>query len=268
MIVQERNDRNSLSVSVVTPAYNEENHIEEALNSVKNQNYDRIEHVVVDDGSTDCTPEILLKYEEEYNLKFIRKQNFGQAQAVNDGFRLASGDIVVWLNADDKLFDDEVIGKAVNYFSKNPSKSILYGNMAMMDVYGRIKRIHVPVPWFDIDRLKRWYFGSFVFMRSKIPEEYKVDENYEYALDYEYYLRIALDGISFGYTNDILYSFRQHKNSKTSRHAKEMAHESKQCRRKHGIDPNTGNKCDLLADKVINVALQLYGISIYNINKK
>jgi len=87
-----------LRISVVTPCLNAGKYIEEAIVSVLNQNYESTEHIVVDGGSQDQTVEVLRRYP---HLVWRSEPDQGQADAMNKGFRLATGDIIVYLNADD-----------------------------------------------------------------------------------------------------------------------------------------------------------------------
>ena len=87
-------------ISVVTPSYNQGQFIEETIRSVVEQRYPNVEYSVLDGGSTDRTIEILQKYDAQ--LSFWRsKKDRGQAAAINEGFRRATGDILCWLNSDD-----------------------------------------------------------------------------------------------------------------------------------------------------------------------
>ena len=87
-------------ISVVTPSYNQGQFIEETIRSVVEQRYPNMEYAVLDGGSTDRTIEILQKYDAQ--LSFWRSEkDRGQAAAINEGFRRATGDILCWLNSDD-----------------------------------------------------------------------------------------------------------------------------------------------------------------------
>src|SRR5690242_20339245 len=86
--------------------------IEETINSVLQQDYPRIEHIVVDGGSTDTTLEILQRYP---HLRWISEPDRGQADALNKGFALARGEIFGWLNSDD-LYLPGAVAAAVETF--------------------------------------------------------------------------------------------------------------------------------------------------------
>ncbi len=89
----------SLKISIVTPSFNQGIFIEEAIKSVLSQGYSDLEHIIVDNCSTDTTASVLARYP---HLKVICEPDQGQSDALNKGFKAATGDIVGWLNADDK----------------------------------------------------------------------------------------------------------------------------------------------------------------------
>src|SRR6185437_12218473 len=94
-----------VKISVVTPSFNQAAFIEEALWSVKNQGYPWVEHLVMDGGSTDETVSILKRYSSQTgweHLKWVSEPDNGQSDALNKGFRVATGDIIGWLNSDDR----------------------------------------------------------------------------------------------------------------------------------------------------------------------
>jgi len=86
------------SISIVTPSLNQGRYIEQTIQSVLLQNYPNFEHIVIDGGSTDGTVEILKKYP---HLKWISEKDSGQSEALNKGLKMATGDIIAWINSDD-----------------------------------------------------------------------------------------------------------------------------------------------------------------------
>ena len=97
----------SLKISVITPSFNQAQFIERTIQSVLNQNYPQLEYIVVDGGSTDGTLDILTNYQK--HLSWISEADQGQAEAINKGFKLATGEIVCWLNADDEFMPDTLL---------------------------------------------------------------------------------------------------------------------------------------------------------------
>lgn len=90
-----------LKITVVTAVYNGEEYIEQCIQSIMNQTYKNFEHIVMDGGSTDNTIEIVKKYEKLYNVKYYSKKDSGMYDAIANGFDIATGDILCWLNSDD-----------------------------------------------------------------------------------------------------------------------------------------------------------------------
>lgn len=93
-----------LKISIVTPTYNSEKYLEKCILSIKNQNYDNFEHIIVDGGSTDGTLDIIKRHERTYPMKWISEPDEGMYDAINKGFKMADGDIYAWLNSDDFYF--------------------------------------------------------------------------------------------------------------------------------------------------------------------
>lgn len=247
-------------VSVVTPAYNEEAFIEETLRSVSEQDYPNVEHVVIDDGSTDATADIIRGFDSDHEVAFRSRDNKGQVPSVNEAFEMAEGDIVIWLNGDDVLFSRTVISDLVDSFDENPDVDILYGVQAILDVDSEIQNFVVPPRRFSYGRLLRRYFAIFTFMRSEIPEEYKLDEEYEYAIDYEYYLRIAADENRIGYLDRVMYGRRLHEGAKTEHSTDALESEALEIRDNYGATFGWASRALFWWDMVLDRGLRLYGL--------
>lgn len=105
-------------ISIIIPAYNEEEHIERAIDSCLNLNYpkDKLEIIVVNDGSTDRTEEICRRYEARKLIRLINKPNSGKANSLNLGISVAKGELICCLDADSH-FDRNALLKMVGYFN-------------------------------------------------------------------------------------------------------------------------------------------------------
>ena len=88
-------------LSIVTPSFNQGEFLEEAIVSVLEQNYPNLEFIVIDGGSTDALVKIIRKY-ESYITYWISEPDDGHGDALNKGFNRSSGEIMAWLNSDDK----------------------------------------------------------------------------------------------------------------------------------------------------------------------
>lgn len=108
-------------VSILTPCYNAERYISRLLDSVASQTYSDIEMIVIDDGSTDNSAEIIKSYipifrKQGIRLQYIYQENQGQSFAINKGLKLVKGDFLVWPDADDFYSDSKTIEKMVKKF--------------------------------------------------------------------------------------------------------------------------------------------------------
>jgi glycosyltransferase involved in cell wall biosynthesis len=116
-----------MKISVLTPSYNSGAWIERAIQSVLHQDYDNIEHIVVDGGSSDNTLDILKRYD---HLKWMSEKDQGQSDGMNKAFQMSTGDIIVYLNADD-YFNPNVFQTVIDYFTQDKYLNILVGNLYM-----------------------------------------------------------------------------------------------------------------------------------------
>ena len=119
-----KKQHSDIKVSIVTPSYNQGRFIEKTILSILSQTYENIEYIVVDGGSTDDTLAVLDKYKDKIDI-IISEKDKGQADAINKGFRLASGKLVGWLNSDD-VFYPECVEKIVDLYSEKRDGAIYY----------------------------------------------------------------------------------------------------------------------------------------------
>jgi glycosyltransferase involved in cell wall biosynthesis len=208
---------NNPKVSIITPSYNQGKFIEQTILSVINQSYRNIEFIVIDACSTDETVEILKKYINHFSILKIEKDN-GQADAINKGIKLATGDLITWINSDDILYKDSV-EKVVSLFSKNPSIDFIYGDVDVVDFCSaklkllKGKQVQTPSVFYHLD-LPIPQQGS-IWKKEVNTEIGFLNEKWHYVLDREYFLRICLKCkvLYYPYT---LGAFRQHFDSKSS----------------------------------------------------
>ncbi len=206
-----------MKISVVTPSFNQGAFIEEAIQSVADQGDADVEHIIVDNCSTDQTPEVLARYP---HLKVICEPDKGQSDALNKGFRAASGDIVGWLNADDRYLPGcfEAVIKA---FNDNSGYDLVYGDYRFVDVAGRVLCLRRELP-FDLFMLKYLHVlyipSTTTFFKRKVFEAGNfLDAGYHYAMDYEFFVRLAQAGYKFVHVPKILADYRWHAGAKSSR---------------------------------------------------
>jgi glycosyltransferase involved in cell wall biosynthesis len=122
-------------VSIVTPSYNQAAFLEETIRSVLEQDYEPIEYVVVDDGSTDESPEIIRRYEDRLAW-WTRQENAGQVAALNRGFARTSGAFMGYLNSDDTLLPGAV-SRMAEELERDPELLLVYGDALYTDERAR-----------------------------------------------------------------------------------------------------------------------------------
>lgn len=200
-------------VSVVTPSFNQGEFIEDTLLCVRNQDYPKIEHLVIDGKSNDETIDILKKYEDQYNLTWISEGDNGQADAVNKGFEMAQGEIVGWLNSDDVYIFKDVISSIVSLFEEQDDADVIYGNVVTIGKNNELKRVIGTFDW-DYQRLLRgWPLPQpAVFFRKHVVKNNKL-KNLELGLDLEYWLRWGEDynilHVDSIFAGDRIYSYNK-----------------------------------------------------------
>ena len=180
-------------VTVITAVLNGQAHLEDTIKSVANQSYRKIEHVVVDGGSTDSTLDIITAHENSIGL-WISESDSGMYDALNKGIRLSQGELLTFLNADDYLNGEHAIETVVKEFENDSSLDWCYCDVRVSfeDRESHIYRI----PPYDKEALLSlgWCYvphpGSF-FRRGLFERFGLFDDRYKLVGDYEFFLRIG-----------------------------------------------------------------------------
>ena len=205
-------------ISIITPTYNQGQYIEQTIKSVLDQGYPNLEYIIIDGGSTDNTIDIIKKYEDQLSY-WISEPDEGQSDAINKGLRVATGEIINWLNSDDyyepnslftiaKAFEDESINCVCarsNIFEDGGE--ILYQSNGT-DVYDNVAK---TIGWARIDQPETF------FRKSAIDKMGEISSSLHYIMDKEWWIRYLL---LFGITkikqiDTCIVNFRLHQSSKT-----------------------------------------------------
>ncbi|MCW1309094.1 MAG: glycosyltransferase family 2 protein [Candidatus Bathyarchaeia archaeon] len=205
-----------MKISIVTPSYNQGRFIKQCIESVKRQEGDfLIEHIICDNCSTDETEEILRAYHADpgrVEAKIIVEKDGGQTEAINKGFRLATGDIVCWLNTDEWYYDG-ALQRVVNFFMNHPDVDVAFGDCDFVDEKLRVvkrKREH----FFSKSMLL--YYGCFIpscatFVRRRVLDQgFFLNDYYKVCMDYEWYVRLSQNGFKFKHMGTVLAAFVLH----------------------------------------------------------
>jgi glycosyltransferase involved in cell wall biosynthesis len=222
------------AVSIVTPSLNQGQFIEQAIQSVRGQDYLDLEHIIVDGGSTDCTTQTLKKYEKAYNMRWISEPDNGMYEAINKGMRRARGQILAYLNADD-LYFPWTVRAVVEAFQDQPSVDLVYGDMVSMAMDGRYASIIFSPPE-EILRTHLRFFSlaqPSVFWRRRVFESLKgFDESLHIASDYDFWLK-ASRRFRFRKLNEVLAVFRFHSKSKSLKNLRSSWEENTRARARY-----------------------------------
>src|SRR4030095_8191994 len=140
------------TVSIVTPAYNQAEFLRDTIESVLEQDYPNIEYVVLDDGSTDETPQILAEYGDRF--RWETHTNMGQTATINKGWAMTSGEIITWLNSDD-TYRTGAVSKALDYLQDNRDVGIVFGDSMFTEADGTEIEPTRPVLDFQYERFVR-----------------------------------------------------------------------------------------------------------------
>ncbi len=203
-------------VSVVTPSYNQAQFLEKMIQSVLAQDYPNLEYRVYDGGSTDGSAALCAKYASRLAF-WVSREDQGQADAINQGWRDSSGEIVAYLNADDQ-YKPGAVRRAVEFLQEHPETGIVYGSLSSRFENGS-QRVIVPQK-FD---LRSFLLENFIpqpatFIRRSVLDRIGLmNPDLRYCLDYDLWMRAAASGVRFGRLDgEPLAIFRFWEGSKTS----------------------------------------------------
>lgn len=184
------------SLSIITVCFNAERHIAQTLESVAAQTYPYIEHIVVDGASTDNTAAIIEDHRESLAC-IVSEPDDGIAHAMNKGLRLARGDLIMFLNADDYLIDSTAIADAISLIEKaSPSCAEIFAFELIKT--GRSKPQHlIPLGWGWKANFKMpvWHPSTMV-ARELYHRLNGFDARFRIAFDYDFFLRCVRAGVS------------------------------------------------------------------------
>lgn len=209
-----------MKITIITPSFNSERFIEQTIRSVVDQRGEfQLEYLVIDGGSTDRTIDILRSYEDK--LRWISERDNGQSDAINKGLRLATGDIIAFLNSDDVYFPGAL--DRVNRFFETSQRQWVFGKCDIIDESN--KRVQQWITAYKNFFIKRYSYNKLLaenfisqpasfWRRSILNEVGFFDEDEHYVMDYDYWLRIG-KLYEPGYIDQYLASFRWQSSSKS-----------------------------------------------------
>jgi glycosyltransferase involved in cell wall biosynthesis len=213
--------------SIITPVHNCEEFISQTVNSVLKAAGNYIfEYIVIDDGSTDDTSDILINYGSK--IRYIRQENLGQSLAISNAIELALGDFLLVVNADDPLITEDLFRDALEILESDEEVVATYPDWQIIDNSGNVVET-IQVKEFSIEEL----VGRFncligpggIFRREAAQKIGGWDKNFRFVPDYDFWLRMSDLG-SFKHVPRVQATWRTHNNSiSIGSRGKEMAEE-------------------------------------------
>lgn len=200
-----------MKVSIITVVLNNAEYIEACIQSVINQDYENIEYIVIDGGSTDGTIDVIKKYEDKITV-WISEPDDGMYYAINKGIDMSSGDIIGMLHSDDLYIDAHVISNVVRKFGKDNVDSV-YADL----VYVERNNLSNVVRYYDssVFRISKFAYGWMpahpsCFIRKNVYAKYGLYKtDYIIAADYELLVRFyAKHRVSYSYLPKVIVKMR------------------------------------------------------------
>ena len=200
-------------VSVIMPAYNAEKFIAEAIESVINQTFEYWELLIIDDGSSDTTAQIIKSFADD-RIILLWQDNAGVSSARNRGLELARGKYITFLDADDVL-PKESLTVRVGYFKENPKVDVLDGVIFVKDV-NMIETLHTYTPYYNGELLPRLlaldscvFFNVCYMFRKKILGELTFKTKMTHAEDLLFYIQLSSQSnVQYGFVSETVYLYR------------------------------------------------------------
>ena len=209
-----RRDPSYPRVTVVTPSYNQAQFLEQTILSVLNQNYPNLEYIIIDGGSTDGSLETIKKYEKFLSF-WVSEPDNGQAEAINRGFKIATGELVAWQNSDD-VYLPGAFERLIKAYQKKLDYDIFFGNVYTIDSNDSLMREMRFHP-FSVNHLiyYKWNLSNQgVFWKRSVFEKAGYPVNLKVCFDWEFFIRLGVKGFRFLFIHEFLGAYRIHENSK------------------------------------------------------
>lgn len=208
-----------MKLSIIIPSFNQGQYLEETLISIISQKSDEIEIIVMDGGSTDNSVDVIMKY-SKYIAYWQSNKDKGQSDAINSGFRKATGEYVTWLNSDDVLLPG-ALNLILGYFDVYPDINWFLGNVLWLNKHGNVIKVG------KVEK-ECWFWNKHYLFSNGGPtaimkREYLLSigalrEDFHYMMDTELWYRYISLGNKFIRINKYCWGLRLHEQAKMSGH--------------------------------------------------
>jgi glycosyltransferase involved in cell wall biosynthesis len=201
-------------VSVVLPTFNGERYLAESIESVLGQTHSNLELIIVDDCSTDSTPEIAARYAKQDNRVRVHRNAANQRlpRSLNIGFAMARGEYLTW-TSDDNLYRPHALAELLQHLQKNPETYFVYSGMTLICDNGHQLRASARAGPETLP-FRNPVGACFLYSREVYERVGDYDTEFVLAEDYDYWLRVAQQ-FRIGQLGADLYLYRIHPASLT-----------------------------------------------------
>ncbi|MEY4278363.1 MAG: hypothetical protein RL377_367 [Bacteroidota bacterium] len=209
-------------ISVLLPVYNAEQYLKQSLESILGQTYTNLEIIIINDGSSDQSKEIINSYQDARIVYIEQPHNKGLIACLNEGIQIAKGDYIIRMDADDIAFNNR-IEKQINFLASNPSIAVVGSNAIFIE-----DNVNAPIANWDLDlKIKTsqeirktllWencLIHPSICMRSSIAKSFYYDKDQKNYEDFDLWLRIIAKNLNIAKINEPLLYYRVQPNSIT-----------------------------------------------------
>lgn len=244
------------TITIVTPSYNQGQFIEETIISVLSQEGDFfIDYIIADGGSSDNSVEIIKKYDNllkkhlypikcnGINFQWWSKKDKGQSDAINQGFKLAKGEILAWINSDD-FYEFGTFDEVIKIFSSDPNLDFVYGDGYIYkdEISNKVIKRSTVGTFDQFLRRYNYIFQPSAFWNKHLLERVGfLDENLNFIMDYELWLRfLKSNDLKKLHTSKVWSNYREWASSKSVAQMDKILKERRIIFKKYGgniIDP-------------------------------
>ena len=183
---------NHPKVSVVTVSFNTRDCIEKTIKSVLGQTYDNVEYLIIDGGSTDGAQEIIGRYADKIDC-FISERDRGLYDGMNKGIAAATGDYIIFMNADDVFADDRVLADVAAFAALHPEAEVIFGGCEQVWEHGT----YTVNPQEAAIGHKMAISHQATFVKLSVIRTHPFDLSYRYAADFEQLSHFHIEGRTF-----------------------------------------------------------------------
>jgi glycosyltransferase involved in cell wall biosynthesis len=245
-------------VTILTPSFNQGRFLQDCIDSVANQTYRPIEHIIVDGGSTDGTLDILRA--APAHVRWVSEPDRGQSHAVNKALAMSAGSIIGWVNSDDGYFVKDAVERAVDAFGRRPDAGVVFGDAVMIDAHNRVQR-HIRAhasDWLRLPPFTSPITQPAAFLRRShlaLFDHGLLREDLQVILDLELWLRLHRAGVAFQHIGSPLAFDRDHASRKVRNLEAQALAEETELAKDYGLELHR-----TLADRLHSLARRPSGI--------